>query len=488
MTGRLLRGMAAFSALLLAGCASLPIETEVRNPRAGFTTVASRTQQATGKGVVWIQTREQANSLAIRTRSLIHKKTVTADTAVQVALLNNKGLQAAFAEIGISSADVWQETMLVNPTMSVGFMTFGATRSLEAAIIANIFSLMTRERRVAIAEARFRQAQLRAAEETLRLAADTRRAWLRAVGAAETVRYLAQAQEAANAASELAMELGKTGAFTKTAQAREHALYAELAGQAAEARMNARTSKEALTRFMGVWGNEANFSIPTTLPRLPQKLAVKRAIESEALKKRVDLEVAQWELEALARSYGLTQATRYVTDLELLAGVELEKEEAEEKGEKDKVLTSPMFEVEFVIPIFDTGKARMRTAEFSYMRAANQLAEKAVQIRSEAREAYDRYRSTYQIARHYRDQVLPLRTLIEKESLLNYNGMITSPFELLADARAKVNAIMLSVNAKQNFWLAEVDLGTAVYGGGAAAGGGGETTARASAGGEAGGH
>jgi len=480
--------VAALSTLALAGCAGLPIEKEVRDPRAGFHTVASRAQQATGNDVVWIQTRAQANSLAVRTRNLIHKKTVTADTAVQVALLNNKGLQAAYAEIGLSSAEVWQQTMPVNPTMSVGFMTFGATRSLESAIVANIFALMTRGRRVAIAEARFRQAQLRAAEATLRLAADTRRAWLRAVGAAEVVHYLAKAEETANAASELAMELGKTGAFTKTAQAREHVLYAELAGQAAEARMNARTNKEALTRLMGVWGNEASFAIPGTLPPLPKKLTAKRAIEAEALKKRVDLEVAQWELEALARSYGLTQATRYVTDLELLAGVEFEKEDAEEKGEKDNVLTSPMFEVEFVIPIFDTGKARMRAAEFSYMRAANQLAEKAVQIRSEAREAYDRHRSTYQIARHYRDQVLPLRTLIEKESLLNYNGMITSPFELLADTRAKVNAVMLSVNAKQNFWLAEVDLGTAVYGGGAAAGGGESVNAAAASSGEAGGH
>ncbi|MBL8906451.1 MAG: TolC family protein, partial [Rhizobiales bacterium] len=91
-------------------------------------------------------------------------------------------------------------------------------------------------------------------------------------------------------------------------------------------------------------------------------------------------------------------------------------------------------------------------------------------------------------ARHYRDQVLPLRTLIEKESLLTYNGMITNTFERLADTREKVNAIMLSVNAKQNFWLAEVDLGTAVYGGGAAAGGGESAAAAAASGGEAGGH
>ena len=82
----------------------------------------------------------------------------------------------------------------------------------------------------------------------------------------------------------------------------------------------------------------------------------------------------------------------------------------------------------------------MRKAELAYMQAANRLAEKAVNIRSEARSAYTAYRSTYDIARHYRDAVVPLRTMIEEESLLTYNGMITNTFELLADTRAKINA------------------------------------------------
>jgi outer membrane protein TolC len=130
-----------------------------------------------------------------------------------------------------------------------------------------------------------------------------------------------------------------------------------------------------------------------------------------------------------------------------------------------------------VIPIFDTGKARMRKAELAYMRAANLLAEKAVNIRSEARSAYDGYRSIYDIARHYRNNVVPLRTKIEAESVLTYNGMITNTFELLADTRAKIDSIMLSLNAKRQFWLADVNLGTAVYGGGSASSGGGEAEA-----------
>jgi outer membrane protein TolC len=472
--------------LLIAGCATTDFEG-ISDPHAGFETVSQRTAKATGKKAVWVQSSEKARQLARRTSGMVQMKHVMADTAVEVALQNNKGLQAAYADIGLSAAEVWQQTMPVNPTVSIGLMGIGSPiRTLETAIVANIFALMTRERRVAIADARFRQAQLRAAQETLRVAAETRRAWLRAVGANETVQYLTQAQETADAASELSMELGKTGAFTKAAQAREHALYAEIAAQTAQARLEARASKEALTRLMGVWGADTSFSLPNALPALPATPKAKRAIEAEALRKRVDLDVAKLELEALALSYGLTEATRYVTDLELLSGLEIEREDAEEPGEKDKVEVSAMFEAEFVIPIFDTGKARLRKAEFAYIKAANQLAERAVNIRSEAREAYDRYRSTYEIARHYRDKVLPLRKIIEQESLLTYNGMISNTFELLADTRAKVNATMLAVSAKQRFWLANVDLGTAVFGGGASAGGGMEAPPAADSGG--GGH
>lgn len=485
MMGRMMK-FAAAAALpfLVAGCTTSSLVEDVSNPVAGFTTVAARAEAVTGKKAVWIQSGAEAQALADRVKGLVRNKTVGPDLAVQVALLNNKGLQAAYADIGLSAADVWQETMLVNPTVSVGVMGIGVGRTIEAAVVNNILALITRPRRVAVAEARFRQAQLRAAEETLRLAADTRRAWINAVSAWETVAYLNQAQAAADAASALAQKLGQTGAFTKSGQAREHVFYAELAGQTAEARLAARTAKEELTRLMGLWGYDVDYKVPNALPSLPKGVKAKDNIELEALRNRVDLEVAKLELEALARSYGLTEATRYLTDLELLTGVEIEQEKEDDGA--TKTVVSGSVEAEFVIPIFDTGRARMRKAELAYMRAANLLAEKAVNVRSEARAAYDAYRSTYDIARHYRNNVVPLRTTIEEEALLTYNGMITNTFELLADTRAKISSIMLSLNAKRNFWLADVNLGTAVHGGGSAAEGGGAAPAVAEGGG--GGH
>lgn len=440
------------------------------DPMADFQPVSARTAAVTAKDTVWIQSSAEALALARRVTGLVRGRTIGPDVAVQVALLNNKGLQAAYADMGMASADLWQESLFVNPRVSAGVMGINAGRTVETAIVGNILALVTRPQRMAVADARFRQAQLRAAEATLRLAADTRRAWIEAVSAWERVACLNQAVAAADAASALAEKLGQTGAFTKTNQAREHVFHAELAGQAAEARLQARLAKEALTRLMGLWGDAVDYQVPNALPSLPANPLARKDIEAQALANRVDLEIAKLELEALALAYGLTEATRYVSDLELVTGAEIEREE-EDDGTKTTVLVNA--ELEFVIPIFDTGRARMRKAELAYMRAANLLAEKAVNIRSQARSAHEEYRSRLDIARHYRANVVPLRTTIEEESLLTYNGMITSTFELLADTRAKVNAILLSLEAKRRFWLADVNLATAVHGGGDSAPDGG---------------
>ncbi|MGO4620465.1 TolC family protein [Ensifer sp. 2YAB10] len=467
--------------LVLAGCV-----TEYSAKNAGFTTVDARVSRAAAKKSVWVQNREQADKVNAEVKALLKRKTIDADTAVQVALLNNKGLQAAYADLGDASADAWQATLFLNPTISIGTTGVGtpelqAYKAIEGLVTTNILALLTRDKTIAVADARFRQAQLNAALSTLQLAAETRRAWIEAVAAWETVGQLNQAQAAADASSELAAKLGETGAMGKGNQAREHVFNAELAGQAAEARLAARLAKENLTRLMGLWGADLDYQVPNRLPNLPKTLARKNSIEAEALKRRVDLQIARLDLEAVAKSYKLTEATRYVSDLELVAGAEAEREK-EDHG--TKVETTAQFELEFVIPIFDSGSARMRKAELAHMRSANLLAERAVNIRSEARSAYEAYRSRYDIARHYRNNVVPLRSKIEEEATLSYNGMITSTFELLADVRAKVNSTVLSVNAKRDFWLADANLMTAIHGGGSGgAAGGAAAPAAAEAGG-----
>ncbi len=469
------RGVTLLLPVALVGCASLAADYPATR---GFDGVASSVQTATGQSSVLVTTQAEAKAASDETRGLVQGRTINADTAVRVALINNKGLQAAYADLGLSVADLWQESLGVNPSVALSAQGIGPMRTVEGVLIANLLALTTRKRRLDVAETRVRQAQQVAIDETLRVAGEARRAWVEAAGAWGVVAQLNQSRVAADAAAELAGELGRTGAFNKAEQARNQVFYAELTGEIAQARLAAKLAKERLTRVLGLWGDATAYEVPNGLPKLPSRLQEKKEIERLALANRADLKVAQLELEALAKSYGLTQATRYVSDLTLAGGLEYEREAEteEEDGVETRNVTEryvPRGELEFEIPIFDSGQARMRKAELDYMRAANVLAQKAVEVRSEARAAYQAYRGTHDIARHYRDAVVPLRRAIEAEGVLTYNGMITNTFDLLADARARIGSLVQAENARRAFFLAEVDLTAAIYGGGMEGGGGG---------------
>lgn len=473
--------------LLLGACATA-VPNAFTERKAGFANVENQTSVAIGKRTAFAETQAENEALREQVHAMVYRKTISADTSVQVALLNNKGLQASYANVGISAADAWQQATPENPIVSIGVLGIGASelgayRAIEGLIRANILDATTRKQRVALADVTFRAAQLEAVNDTLTLATRTRKAWVDAVSAFETVSYLSRAKATSDAGSELARRLGETGALNKAAQAREQAFNAELAGQLAQARLNATRAKENLTRLMGLWGTEVDYFVPDALPALPHSIGGITNIEARALNNRVDLRVAKLGLEAQAAAFGLTDQTRIVSDLELVAGFEAEREA---EGGDIATETTPQVELEFAIPVYDTGKARMRKAELTYLQAANVLAEKAVNVRSEARGAELSYHAAYKIARHYRDVLVPLRRTVEEEGLLSYNGMITSTFELLADTRGKLSASLEAANAKREFYMAQIDLTAAIYGGGAGSGGAGGEGATLATGGGAG--
>ncbi len=219
MTGRMTCVIPVLS-VVLSSCVTPEFE-QYSARGAGFDTVSTATSAATnGKRAVWIQDQAQAEQVAVDVRALLEKKTIDVDTAVQIALLNNRGLQAAYADIGISAVEVWQQALPENPKVSIGLLgiaspELGLFRALESMIATNVLSLATRDRRVAAADTRFRQAQSLAVEETLRVAGQARRAWIESVASFEKVFYLNQARQAADAASELAQRLGETGFLAK---------------------------------------------------------------------------------------------------------------------------------------------------------------------------------------------------------------------------------------------------------------------------------
>jgi outer membrane protein TolC len=468
-TFRLWHGASRFillsaTALTLAGCATF-------SPDGGMSVVGAVAATDLKADVVKVSDEAGALALAPRIQTLL-RRPLNADSAVQIALLNNKGLQASFNELGVSEAQMVAASLPPNPRFSLARTTAPLSLEIERQIVGSIFALATLPARAAIAQDRFRGAQLKTAESVLRLAAETRRQYVRAVAANHQASYLQDAKTATEASAELFKRLGESGATNKLDQSREFAFYAELGAQLAQARLQQKIEREKLVRLLGVWGNDTGFKLPATLPPLP-RLQTRREIESEAVKRRIDLQIARGDLELLAKSLGLTQATRFVNDIDLLGRSAIDKgktvlPDGDIEREKRELKT---FEVEIEIPLFDFGHSRVVAAEQTYMQAANKLAEKAVNVRSEAREAYIAYRGSYDIARLYQNQVLPLRKIIQQEALLQYNGMLIDVTELIADARARNLSNMAAIGARRDFWIAQTDLKHAVIGGGGGGGG-----------------
>lgn len=438
------------AALMLGGCAKF-------SPDGGLVSVNAITGPALGQEVVAVRTPEQAEAVSLRVKGLL-RKPLTADRAAQIALLNNRDLQAAYNALGLSEAAMVQASLPPNPTFSLERIAGGGTVEIEARIVGNLLQLATLPARAEVAAERFRQAQFQAALETLRIASEARRAFFRAVAAGALVASLSRARETGETAAELAKRLGETGAMNKLDQARNQAFYAEMVAQLGTARLRAASEREKLVRALGLWSADLEFQLPAHLPPLPGRARALAYIETEAVRRRVDLQMARIEADVLAKSYGLTNAARFINLLDVAGIAKKQREGAETTRERG-------FEVEVQVPLFDFGEVKVRQAEDNYLQAVNKLTAKAVNVRSEAREAYQAYRARFDIARHYRREVLPLRKIISDETLLRYNAMQIDVFALLTEARQRITATNAAIEAERDFWLAETNLGAAVLGG-----------------------
>jgi outer membrane protein TolC len=444
---------------LLGACASF-------SPDGGMGDVASAVRRETGKDVVKIATAEETRAARERMAALLGAP-LSADSAVQVALLSNRDLQAAYNELGISEAAYVQASLPKNPGVSV--MAYGGTgvANFEIRLIQNLLDLITLPARSRIEAEHYAHAKHVAISTTLALAADVRRALVRAVAAERQVRFLEQARQTADASARLVAKLGEAGQGDQMDQAEIAAFYAELSVRVGQARLAARREREALIRLLGLWGSDIDFQLPADLPPLPEEVITSPNVEVEAINRRVDLTLARHDVAAYARSLKLTQATRYVSMLQL-AGL-VNNESANPLTNANTAITRGGGALDLEIPIFDTGEARERTARETYMRAVNRLTARAVNARSEARIAYETYRSTYDIARFYESRVLPLRQVVSREIELRYSTAVNVDpalrvdlFKVLTDTRIRIMATAAALDSRRDFWLSDVDLDAAL--------------------------
>jgi outer membrane protein TolC len=448
MTIRPLRAplLAAGAAVLLAGCASF-------SPDGGFGAVEQATRPHLAQELRWARSDADRAAIDRRVDELLAQP-LAMDDAVQLALLNNRGLQAAFFELGISEADLVQAGRLPNPGFSVGRLRRGDEIEWERGLHFDLARLLALPLLRQIETRRYAQVQGAAALNVLTLAAQTRKAWVQAVAAEESVRYSVQVMQAAEASAELARRMLQAGNFNKLQQAREQSFYADAALNLARAQQARHATRERLTRLLGLWGTQTAFVLPGRLPDLPDAPRELPDIERIALAQRLDVQGARLATEQTARNLGLTRTTRFVNVLEAGYMRNSSNEAPVQRG----------WELSFELPLFDWGTARVARAESIYRQSLERAAETAINARSEVREAYGAYRTGWDIAKHHRDEIVPLRQRIAEENVLRYNGMLIGVFELLADARAQIASVNGAIDALRDFWLAQADLDMALVG------------------------
>ena len=433
-------------AAVVGGCASF-------SPDGGFGSVQQAAKDRLGKDLVIAKSDADQDAIGRRVGELIAKPLMV-DDAVQIALLNNRGLQATYQELGITEAEVVQSGRLPNPGFSFGRRSRGDEREIERGLHFNLARLLALPLINQVEARRFEQTQGMVAMNVLSIAADTRKAYYRAVGAEEGVRYMRQVKQAAEASAELARRMTAVGNFNKLQQAREQGFYADAALNLARAQQAQTATRERLTRLMGLWGAQTQFSLPNRLPDLPKAALDQPDIERVAMAQRLDVQGARLAAEQTAKNLGLTKVTRFVNVLEL----------GWVRNSSNEAPTQSGWEIGIELPLFDWSGARVARAEAVYVQALHRTAETAINARSEVREAYGNYRSAYDIARHHRDEIVPLRQRIAEENVLRYNGMLIGVFELLADARVQISSVNSAIESLRDFWIAQADLDMALIG------------------------
>ncbi|AVF42486.1 RND transporter [Pandoraea apista] len=433
--------------LTLSGCATF-------SPDGGFGPVAQATQQHLGEPAVWARDDAAAQDLA-KARDDLLARPLDIDNAVRLTLLNHRGLQATYAELGIAEASLVQAGRLPNPRLSFQRVQGGGDIGIERTWGLDFVRVLTLPLASRVEARRFAQVQAQVTQAVIEQATLTRRAWIEAVAAQERVQILEQTSLAMQAASELADGMARAGNFSAMRRTQENLVYADTAARLARAREQAGAAREQLARQMGLWGRQLTFTLPARLPALARTRPAWPDAEAQALRERADIRAARAALDSTASDLGLTRVTRFVNVLDIAYRSNSATGSPNERG----------YEISLEVPLFDWGTARVAGAEARYRQRIDRLADTAVAARADVRTRRARALAAWDIAEHYRVTILPMRQRVSDEWLLRYNGMLASVFDLLTDAREQRDTVLAYIDAKADFWLADASFRESLGGG-----------------------
>lgn len=394
-------------------------------------------------------------SLAASSTDALLRRPLTADAAAQVALARNRHLRATLEELGISQAEFVLAATPQNPSLAASwrFSNPGSRSNPEFGLTMELLDLLLLPSKRKIAQRQLDQSRLRITREVTDLAFETREAFFHLQSEEQMLQRLKAVAEVQSAAADLAKRLHDAGNISDLELKEQQSASLEIELDIKKARAQAQSRHEKLSRLMGVSGS--NWTITDTLPNLPGGEPSLAALEKRALDQRLDLAIARHRAEQAERALALKKKTWLLPEGKF--GVDTEREI------EGTQLTGPTADIE--IPLFFRREgAELAKLAAERRKAVEELAALEHDVRSEVREAHAALVAARGAADFSRSKLLPNQQEILRETLLHYNAMQKSNFELLAAKEREVRAERGAVEALRDYWLARVALERAVGG------------------------
>jgi cobalt-zinc-cadmium efflux system outer membrane protein len=443
------RAWSLILALSLPSCASMQKER-------GHEDVSRIVQRRSGYGTGWERGTPEDRQIAARVSKLLAEG-LTRERAVSIALINNPRLQQTYESLDVSQADLVQAGLLSNPSVggSVGFRMNGPGRSeFEVSVVQSFLDLFMLPLKKRVAEQQFVTATLRVAHEALDTVSEVSKVFAEVQAGTETVRLMQSITDAAQAAADLSQRLFDAGNVTERTLASQRAEYEQAELELARAQLSLLEDREKLTRMLGLWGPETEWTLAQRLPALPDQDPVPEHLERTAMKQRLDLAAAKRELALFDSALSLAKSSRYTGIVDVGAHLHQDPDGA--------VLFGPTLSLE--LPIFDQRQALIGRLEAQRRQAQHRVDELAIAARSEVRLATAKLELTRRAAERYKQALLPIRATVLEQAQLEYNAMQIGLFELLAAKQGQIAAARAYIETVRDYWIARAELERALGG------------------------
>ena len=431
---------AIVGAAALSGCATIDL-------KSGFSDVSSNVQQRLGMPLFWNNGTDLDREAQDKLKAILGQK-LTAEHAIQVALLNNRELQGVYAELGVAQADLVQAGLLKNPVFDavVTFPVSGGRPDFELTAVMSFLDIFYLPLRKRVAAGRFEEAKTRVIGAVLDLAGKVRSAFFEHVAHEQLLELHQSIVQALAASRDVAQGLHQAGNISDLDYARERVLLEGAKLRLRSAEVASRQSRERLNIWMGLWGTETEWQTEVRLAEISQEEIQGNAFEHVAIERSLDLAGQRQRIIAAGDQLGLSRATALIADLDSGA-----------RGERSDGPWAVGPVLQFPIPLFDQGQARAGRAAAELNRAQQEYYALAVRVRATARAVLDRLQGARDRALYYRDVVLPLQDLVVNEGQLHYNAMQLGPIQLLRAREQQIEAATAYVEALRDYWIAYGD-------------------------------